>query len=104
MIAFTTIKLDKQREMKFGMKAMIEYEKITGNKILEMTDEKSLENISAMLWCMLKHEDKELTLDKTLDIIDNCDAGLVYIIEKVTEMLILSTDDGSKNAPTPTVK
>ena len=68
----TTITLDKERHLRLTLKGMLEFEKITGKNLLKAFNFKnfSLEEISALTWACLLHEDKELKYDDILYMID----------------------------------
>ena len=71
-----TIFLDKERHLKMTLNAMIDFEKMTGQKL---TDPKALELFSvnmdvkyliALLWALLRHEDKTLTMEQVGDLVE----------------------------------
>jgi len=68
------IKLDRERNLKFGMKAIDLIEKKYGKPIMEidgMGDGKlTMEQYATMIWAGLVHEDKELSPEKVMDLID----------------------------------
>lgn len=106
MIPFVMIKLDKPRKIRFGMGAMVEFEQLTGIKLTELQDEMSISVCAKVLWVMLKQEDKALTFDQTIELIDEYSDNLNDVIEKVTEAIQAAFDTGNKspNALKPTVK
>lgn len=69
---FVEIKLDKTRNMRLGMVAMIKIEKKLGKKISQLSfdGEMSFEEISTILWAGLVHEDAELTPEKVAELVD----------------------------------
>lgn len=86
-IPFVIINLDKPRKLRFGMGAMVEFEQLTGLKLTSMSDEMSMDMCSKILWIMLKQEDKELTLDDTINLIDEYADNLNDVIESVTKAI-----------------
>ena len=68
------ITLDKERTLRLTLKGMLEFEKITGKSLLEGFDFKSLsknlEVLAAFAYACLVHEDKELTFDDVLCMMD----------------------------------
>lgn len=65
------IQLDVVRNLRFGMGALARLEKELGIKITDMNLETiSFYDIVNLCYVGFKHEDKELTLDKTMDILD----------------------------------
>jgi hypothetical protein len=67
-----TIKLDKVRHLRLSLKGMLEFEKLTGKTLLKGFKFKdlTLSDMAALIWACLIHEDKELTYDDVLDMID----------------------------------
>ena len=99
---FVTINLDKERELRLTMKAMIEFEKTNKVKLMDIANELSIEVCAKLAYTMLKQNDADLTLDKTLDLLDK------YMlpgeaIEKITEALTAAFPT-AKNAKKPAVK
>jgi len=79
------IVLDKERHLKFGIRAMRAFEKETGKNLLKaQTTELTATEISVLLWACLLHEDKELTLDTAIDLIDK-HSNLGDIAKKLAE-------------------
>lgn len=71
---FTPVKLDKMRNVVIGFKALQEFKKITGQSLekidFESEEVDMFEIIPIMFYVGLKHEDKELTLEKTIELLD----------------------------------
>ncbi len=67
-----TIQLDKERHLRLTLKGMLEFDKLTGKNLLKGFKIKdfSLKDTAAMLWACLLHEDKELTFDDVLLMVD----------------------------------
>lgn len=67
-----TVKLDKDRHMKLGMRGLLEFEKVTGKNLLRgfSLDELTLHDTAVLMWASLIHEDKELKLDTVIDMVD----------------------------------
>ena len=67
-----TIKLDKERHLRLTLKGMLEFEKLTGKNFLQgfKIKDLGLEDTAVMMWSCLMHEDKELTYDDVLNMID----------------------------------
>ena len=67
-----TITLDKERHLRLTLKGMIEFKKLTGKDLLKGFSLKnlSLEDTAAFVWASLIHEDKELTYDDVLYMVD----------------------------------
>jgi hypothetical protein len=68
---FYSIKLDKIRNLKYGMKAISLIEKKFKKPIAKIDMENlTMEDTSIMIWAGLQHEDRELTPEKVMDLID----------------------------------
>lgn len=68
---YTPIKLDKTRNLKFGMRAFYLIEDRLKIKMSQIDYENiGMKELAVIIWAGLFHEDKELTIDKTIDLID----------------------------------
>lgn len=78
------ITLDKERTLRLSLKGMLEFEKITGKNLLKGFNLKdlSLQGSAALMYACLLHEDKELTYDDVLCMVD------VGNIEEVTTAVV----------------
>ena len=102
------VMLDKERHLKFGFGAMIALEDLTGKTFFEIIqDLQDLENVKVskirdIMWAALIHEDKELTLEQTIDILDqgNC----TDLIGKLMEAVSLALGETEGNAQAGAVK
>lgn len=68
---YTPIELDKVRNFKYGMKAISLVEK-KFKKPISKVDMNSLtmEEMATIIWAGLVHEDKNLSADRVMDLID----------------------------------
>jgi hypothetical protein len=68
---YTPVVLDKTRNFRFGMKAihLIEQALKTSVAKLDM-DNLTMEQTAIIIWAGLVHEDKQLTPDKVMDLVD----------------------------------
>lgn len=68
---FTPIKLDKTRNLRFGMRAIALIEDTLGVKIskLDLSDI-GVKDLAVFIWAGLAHEDKSLTIEDVMDLID----------------------------------
>lgn len=89
---FTPITLDKSRNIVLGFRAMQEFKNITGQSLtkIKFEDESSFdieEIVPAIFYAGLKHEDKELTLEKVTQLIDEHLGikGAVALIPKIMQ-------------------
>lgn len=66
-----SIKLDKQRTLRFRARAWETFEKETGRSILsgQALDSLGLPEIITLCWCGLLHEDPDLTRDEVGDML-----------------------------------
>ncbi len=76
------IQMDKARNFRYGMKALSMIEK-KFKKNLSAIDfgNLTIEETITIIWAGLVHEDKDLTTERLMDIIDNNDIKLTDIIE-----------------------
>lgn len=71
-MGYTPIKLDKTRNLRYGMKAISLVEKQLGQPIAKVDmDNLTMEASATLVWAGLVHEDPELTTDKVMDLIDD---------------------------------
>jgi len=98
-IPFVIINLDKPRKLRFGMGAMVEFEQLTGVKITSLDEDNiSMELLAKVLWVMLKNEDKELTFNDVLNLVDDNADDLSYIMETVTKAMQAAFGTETKQA------
>lgn len=65
-----SIKLDKERHLRFTLGAIVEFEKLAGVKMTNLPPDIGLDMLLLLVYCGLKHEDKTLTVEKVGDMID----------------------------------
>jgi len=71
MVGYYPIKLDKSRNFRYGMKAISLIEKKLKKPISKIDmDNLTMEDAAIMLWAGLVHEDKDLTPEKVMDLVD----------------------------------
>jgi len=97
MIPFRMITLDKPRKLRFGMAASVEFEQITGIKVTQIEDEMSIETMAKLIWVMLKQEDKELTLEQTIALIDEHAESMTDVLKAVTDAISAAFNTGEKS-------
>lgn len=80
---------EETRNLKFGMNALIELEQLLGKPLTAISEEMSMSDLRAMFFVALKHEDKELTLEGTGDILDDIisELGMQEMSNKIGEAL-----------------
>lgn len=90
-IPFVSIILDKPYQIRFGMGAQLQYEQISGKTMpqlgREMQTGLSVTSLCQVLYVMLKREVKDLTFEKTAELVDDYAENLPYITEKVCEAI-----------------
>ena len=98
---YIPIKLDKTRNFLMGFKGMQKFKRITGTSLAKLDYEKEdMEDyIPALFFSGLAHEDKELTLEKTTELIDK-HIGIKGAIELLPEILeeTFGKEEDIKNA------
>ena len=86
-----TVTLDKERHLRLTLKGMMEFEKITGKNLLKgfIFDDLTVEDSATLIWACLIHEDRDLTLDDVLCMVDlsNYVAVMEAIINCVNQSL-----------------
>lgn len=99
-IPYKLIVLDKERKLRLGMGAIVEFEQLTGVKLMELDDNMSPDILGKIAWVMLKQEDKALTLEKTCELIDESYEGTIKdFAEDIKEAIRLAFPEGDeKNA------
>jgi hypothetical protein len=85
------ITLDKERNLKYGMKAIDTLEKKFKKDILSVVrgfqnGMPTMQDLSVILWAGLVHEDKDLTPDKAMDLVDDY-SNIKYAVESIFEAL-----------------
>lgn len=87
---FVPVQLDKMRNLRYGMKAISLIEKKFGKSIAKIDmDNMTMEEIATFIWAGLVHEDKELTPDKVMELVDNF-STVQAVMEKVSEAMNLA--------------
>lgn len=89
MKKFVPIELDKTRNIRFGMVALMKVEKKLGKSFSKINfDEITYDEVANILWAGLVHEDPELTPDKLAELIDeysNVQTAITLMGEAMTE-------------------
>jgi hypothetical protein len=81
------LKLDKDRELRYGFKALRLLREKFGNKSLSEMMELQVDEIPQLIWAGLKLEDKDLTVEKVEDLLDDAiTLKKTYTIMDVTSM------------------
>ena len=100
-MAYIPVKLDKTRNLLFGFGALQMFKSIHGKSLMKIDfEDEDLEDvIPLMIYVGLKHEDEDLTLEKTIELIDKHLGlkGTTELIPKIMAELRLSEGSESKN-------
>jgi len=104
MIPFKMINLDKPRRLRFGMEAILEFQQLTGVKLMAM--DHSPETYVKALWVMLRQDDPDLTLKDTCRLVDDYCERITDAIIVVDEVLdnVFPKVEPDPNVQTPTAK
>ena len=84
------IEADKVRNLKFNYNALIMLQEEFGIDVDQLSEKMSLKDIRAFYYCGLKHEEPDLTVEKTGDILDAIieTKGMEYIGNKLAEAVM----------------
>lgn len=93
------IEADKARNLRFGTNALCNIEEMTGKSLSNMGEDTSLKDMRIMLYCGLKWEDKQLTIEGTGDVIDAIleKHDMEYLGDKLTKAINLAMPNRKKN-------
>jgi hypothetical protein len=70
--AFVPIQLDKMRNLRYGMKALSKIEDSLNTPLAKIDMNcMTQRQLATFIWAGLEHEDKELTPDSVMDLIDD---------------------------------
>lgn len=98
---YIPVQLDKARNILVGFQALQLFKKITGKSLakLDYENEDMEDYIPVLFYSGLVHEDKELTLEKTTELIDKHLGikGALELLPKILEETFGKEED-SKNA------
>lgn len=97
-----TIELDKARNLRYGMNALVKIEELIGKPITKIDlNSVSIKELRDILYAGLAHEDESLTPEKVGALIDDY-SDIVTIGEKLGEAFNLAFGDNkSKNSQSP---
>ena len=96
-----TIHLDKERQLKLTLRGMVAYEEQTGKSLLNGFGMKtmSMKEVAVLMWACLIHEDKELTYDAFLDIVDM--GNIESLSDAISECIAESFPDAKEKKQRP---
>lgn len=69
---YISFELDKTRNLRYGMQALIKIEERLGKSFAKIDFESDMKysDLAIIIWAGLEHEDKDLTIDKVTELID----------------------------------
>lgn len=86
-MSYTPVELDKVRNFRYGMKAISTIEKKFKKPISKVDFENmTMEDTATIIWAGLVHEDKNLTVEKVMDLIDE-KGNLQQVMQVVSEAM-----------------
>jgi hypothetical protein len=92
-----TIELDKARNLRYGMNALVKVEELTGKSITKLDLENlSMKDLRTILFAGLYHEDRDLTPEKVGELIDE-HSNIAAVAEKLGEAFTVAFGENSKN-------
>jgi len=100
-MSYYPIQLDKVRNFKYGMRALSLIEKKFKKPVAKIDMENlTMEETAIMIWAGLQHEDKDLTPEKVMDLVDEY-SDIKTVIEAMGEAFqnaFGETENEEKNA------
>lgn len=86
-MSYTPVELDKVRNFRYGMKAISIIEKKFKKPIAKVDfDNLTMEDTATIIWAGLVHEDKNLTVEKVMDLIDE-KGNLQQVMQAMSEAM-----------------
>lgn len=80
-----SVKLDKIRSFRYGMKALSRIEGLLGTSVSKLDfDNLTLHELATIICCGLMHEDADLTPEKVMDLVDE-HSSIVEVTQKMGE-------------------
>jgi hypothetical protein len=96
-----SVELDRARNLRYGMNALVKVEEITGKSISKLDLENlSMKDLRTILFAGLYHEDKALTPEKVGELIDEY-SDIGTIAGKLAEAFTIAFGGGEKNGLNP---
>jgi hypothetical protein len=99
------IQLDKERHPRLTLNAMVAFKKETGKSIMGgfKAEDMTEDDLRALTWACLLHEDKNLTLEAVGDMVDI--GNMRQVAEAISKALTQALEDGdplAQKAPSST--
>lgn len=96
-IPFVMLTLDRPYKLRFGMSAMVEFEQLTKIKLMEISEEMSVDVAAKLLWVMLKQEDQAMTLERSCQLVDEYADSINDVMSAVTKAIEAAFRGGDKS-------
>ena len=97
-IPFVMLNLDRPYKLRFGMGAMVEFEQLTSIKLMEISEEMSVDTAAKLLWVMLKQEENTITLSNVCHLVDEYADIINDVMAAVTKAIEAAFNTG-KTSP-----
>jgi hypothetical protein len=95
-----TINLDKPRTLRYGINALAKIEDVTGKALMKLDlNNIGIKDLLGIVYAGLYHEDKDLTIDKVGDLIDEY-SSLNEVAENVSKALTLAFGEAKEKKDT----
>ncbi|MBA4547683.1 hypothetical protein H1R82_07345 [Thermoactinomyces intermedius] len=91
-----TVKLDKQRKLKYTFSAFCELEEALGRPLTEIKNNFRMKDLRALVWAGLLHENPDLTLEETGRLLDEA-PSLEDVGDAVAKALEMSVTKNAGN-------
>lgn len=99
---YTPVKLDKVRNFRYNMRALTLIEKAFKKNIASVNFENlTIEETMTIVWAGLVHEDKDLTVEGLIDLIDDNGIKLAEIVGAMTDAISEAFGEGGEENPNP---
>lgn len=92
---FVSVKLDKQRKLKYTFNAFCELEDVLGRSLSELGDSFKMKDLRSLLWAGLLHENEDLTLIEAGKLIDEAES-IQSLSEDITEAIQLAMGENKE--------
>lgn len=85
------VKMDRMRNLRYGHAAIAKAEDIIGRRISDININRlSFGEAAKLIWAGLEHEDRELTPDRVLEIMDDHDLSMGEILGMAAEAIVMA--------------
>lgn len=102
---YTPIEIDKTRNLRYGFKALSLIEKKFGKSLSKIDfDDLKIDELIKITWAGLVHEDKELTEDKLMTLLDENNVSMQKLAEGIAEAMKRSFGNPNQAVANPKQK